>query len=99
VKLSTSLEAGGTMASSAYSPKPDQGKGKAKQMDTPEQTNPVISDTLAITDDDDDDEDDEGIIMQLPRTKSQLTLLLEKDRRNENEKRSRDGRGRKGKGS
>ncbi|MCJ1247571.1 hypothetical protein MMC30_004785 [Trapelia coarctata] len=84
VKLSTSLEAGGTMTSSAYSPRIDKGKGKAKQIDKPEQTKPTVVDSSATVhdDDDDDEEEEEGIIMQLPRTKSQLTLLLEKDRRN-----------------
>lgn len=96
VKLSTSLEAGGTMASSAYNSRVDKGKGKAKQVDKPEQTKPTIADTSPI---DDDDDDDKGITMQLPRTKSQLTLLLEKDRRNENEKRNRHERKQKGKRS
>ena len=99
VKLSTSLEAGGTMVSSAYNPRIDKGKGKEKDVDRPVQKKPSIADSSAIVDDDDDeDDDDEGITMQLPRTKSQLTLLLAKDRRNDNEKRSRHGGKQKGKG-
>jgi hypothetical protein len=90
VALSTTLAGQGMMAMSDYASRIDKGKGKAKEDIPPNRQSNSIIDV-----DGDNDEDAPGP-PQLPRTKSQLTMLLEKDKPNESEKGSK--RRNKGKG-
>ena len=83
---------GGVMESPAHELRPDKGKGKAKAADRD-----TDRDTLkpsAKTSGTDDKSDRNESTPQLPRTKSQLTFLLEKDKRLEQHKAARRQRGR-----
>ena len=83
---------GGVMGSPAHALKPDKVKGNAKASDHADGGGALkpSADTSAIDDGDDGNEN----VPQLPRTKSQLTFLLEKDKRLEHHKAGRRQRGR-----
>ena len=85
---------GGVMESPPHGSKSDKGKGKgkAKASDHANERGTLkpTADTSAI----DNEADGNENIPQLPRTKSQLTFLLEKDKRLEQQKAGRRQMGR-----